>query len=105
MSYLTEYQKIGILQTECLSHMSTLTKFKEAGVTPNGLSMTIPCIVKSLNAETKQRWEQVLKNTSHQLIEVLLNHYSSANAECEEKLTMLHMETLNSLQDEHDESK
>eukprot|EP00731_Ephydatia_muelleri_P003574 Em0001g3574a len=39
------------------------------------------------------------------LIEVLLNHYSSANAECEEKLTMLHMETSNTIQDEQDESK
>ena len=74
-------------------------------MTPKGLTVSIPCTVKSPSAETTQRWEQVLKNTSYQLMDVLLNHYSSVNSDCEEKLTMLHMETSNTIQDEQDESK
>ena len=105
VTYQAEYQKIGILQTDCRSHISTLTQFKEAGVTPKGLTLKIPCTVKMPTVETSHRWEEVLKNASNQQCEVLLNHYETCSAECEEKLTMLHMETLNQIHENTDESQ
>ena len=104
VTYQAEYQKIGILQTDCRSHISTLIQFKEAGVTPKGLTLKIPCTVKMPTAETSHRWEEVVKNASNQQCEVLLNHYETCSAECEEKLTMLHMETLNEIHENTDES-
>eukprot|EP00731_Ephydatia_muelleri_P033192 Em0026g12a len=64
VTYQAEYQKIGILQMDCRSHISTLIQFKEAGVTPKGLTLKIPCTVKMPTAETSHRWEETCRKDS-----------------------------------------